>query len=153
MASTVIPPTQGREPSVTQTTPSAAEVNVGDGVTDHAHMAAAGGQSDVEGSVTFYVCAADVVPCTSGGNLLGTVPLDGGRNATSPAFMPTGPGTYCFRGEFSGNRAYLPSQDASQGECFVVKAKIPFFPSTGALLLGILGSMGGVAGVLFKRRR
>lgn len=140
-----------REASQTVTTPSSGTVALGDNVTDHAHVSALVEVGDTHGTVTFYVCAEGVVPCTSGGTLLGTVALDADGNATSPAFTPTEPGTYCFRGEFNGNTEYLASTDASRDECFTVSAKVPFFPTTGALVLAVVGSLAG-AWIVVRRR-
>jgi hypothetical protein len=141
------------EPSKTVTTPSVQEAKVGEAVTDHAHVSSADGDDgNLAGSVKFYVCAVDVVPCTTGGTLLGTVPLDGDYNATSPPFSPGAPGTYCFRGEFSGNAKYLPSTDSSRSECFSVSVEIPFFPTLGSLALGIVGALGAVALMLRRRQ-
>ncbi len=51
--------------------------------------------------------------------------------ATSSAFTPTSTGTWCWRGEYSGDGLYPPDSDSSTGECFlVVDAEIDVNPLT-----------------------
>jgi hypothetical protein len=145
-----------RIPTTTNTTPSNDTIPVGQPVTDHANVTVAmDGVDEIgtpTGNVSFYVCAVNVVPCAAGGTFLGNATLDGG-NATSPPFTPTAPGTYCFRAEYAGDAEYAPSQDARQSECFTATMTIPFFPTTAALALGLLGTVGVLAAVMVMRRR
>jgi hypothetical protein len=78
------------------------------------------------GSVTFYECgpSPSAQNCVDQVNIVGTVALTQGANdestATSPAFVPTTAGTYCFGAYYSGDSNYLNSNDTTTDECFVV---------------------------------
>ncbi len=73
------------------------------------------------GSVSFSVCGplSSASGCATGGSSVGIASLSGG-SATSPRFMPTALGTYCFRADYSGDGDYLASSDGSVTECFAV---------------------------------
>jgi hypothetical protein len=151
-----------REETTTKTTPSTNATVVGTPVTDEANVTAHYGKlhpvtrllwdGTPTGNVSFFICDVNVVPCLINGTFLGNVTLENGT-ATSPPFTPTAPGTYCFRAEYNGDKNFAPSKDASEGECFTVRANIPFFPTVGALALGVLGTAGVVGAVLVMRRR
>ncbi len=79
------------------------------------------------GSVTFYTCAENVVPCTSSSwQQLGspvTLGVGSGNTnvATSSTFDNTGPaGTWCFAAVYSGDSSYTTSSDQSSDECYTV---------------------------------
>jgi hypothetical protein len=120
------------------------EITLGDSIKDHAVVQGTGGGPDPTGTVTFFICAPDEldVPddgdpttpdddpntCDVGGTQVGTpVTLDGGLDTTdaratadSILFEPDAVGTWCWRGEYSGDDTYSPATDSSDGECFTV---------------------------------
>jgi len=90
---------------------------------------AAGGSPT--GTVSFYECGptAAAAACTSTAHPVGTaVTLTPGignaSTATSPAFMPTSTGYWCFAGVYSGDGNYQTSADTTVDECFHVTASI-----------------------------
>ncbi|HLE96472.1 MAG TPA: choice-of-anchor P family protein [Candidatus Thermoplasmatota archaeon] len=110
-------------PSTTLTTPTPPAIVFGEGIQDRAEVSGEVGPGS--GNVTFFVCAAGVEPCLFPlGDSLGKHLLDETGVALSDEFIPPAPGRYCFRGDYEGDAAYLPSSDASEGECFDV-AKAP----------------------------
>jgi hypothetical protein len=98
------------------------------------------------GTVTFFRCAVNVVPCSSGGTNIGTGTLSGSgatASATSPdvnTANPLPPGTYCFRAEWPGDTNYPATLTESGGaggtnECFtvtVIGTKTHSTPSPGS---------------------
>ena len=78
------------------------------------------------GSVAFSVCGplTSATGCVSGGRQIGTVPIAAGpgslATATSAAFTPTAPGTWCFRASYGGNADYTGADDGGARECFTV---------------------------------
>ena len=64
--------------------------------------------------------------CETGGTLVSTNalvadPNDATKaNAESDPFTPDEVGTWCWRGEYSGDQFYDPSSDSSTNECFTV---------------------------------
>ena len=64
-------------------------------------------------------------------NTLTPIPNTTNSQAISDAFTPNVTGTWCWRGEYSGDDFYDPVADSSDGECFtVVDAQIDVSPST-----------------------
>jgi hypothetical protein len=95
------------------------------------------------GTVTFYVCGPFVTAtaCTpTAGTNLGTVILSGAGTATSPTYMPTLAGIYCFLGVYSGDANYTGSSDGSTTrECFDVNGPpltVSTTPTHGSITLG-----------------
>ena len=78
------------------------------------------------GTVTFYTCGENVVPCTAASwTRLGN-PVDLGvgalntNTATSAPFNNTSPGTWCFAAVYSGDANYTGSSDDTTNECYTV---------------------------------
>ncbi|HEV8361562.1 MAG TPA: Ig-like domain-containing protein, partial [Candidatus Thermoplasmatota archaeon] len=107
--------------SSTDTTPADAAIVLGGSNSDQVTVAGVPGVTPT-GTVTFYVCSPSQLTngvCSSGGSLVSTEALVDGA-AASDTFTPTSAGTWCFRGEYSGDANYEPSSDSSAGECFTV---------------------------------
>jgi hypothetical protein len=129
------------------TTPSAAEITLGETVSDHAVVTGSGiGYAPVPtGTMTFFVCGPDELDanglCSTGGTQVDgasgasaepLAPLDSSPDtsdayADSAPFAPDDVGTWCFRGEYSGEKAdpappnnYGPAVDYDVSECFTV---------------------------------
>jgi len=136
------------EASVT-TTPSDADgdpvstLELGDSIHDYALIEGTGSNETPTGTVAFSICAPDELDgtgtddpdtCDVGGTLVSTnaVTEKTGTNdgeSTSDAFEPDSTGTWCWRGEYSGDDLYPEASDASDGECFdVVDGKISLTP-------------------------
>ena len=128
------------ESSVT-TTPSDSEGNatdsivLGESATDYALIAGTGSSAIPEGTVDFWICAPDELDdadpaddpatCDVGGTFVSTedVTPEGSPStgeALSDPFTPDAVGTWCWRGEYSGDDNYPAATDASEGECFEV---------------------------------
>ena len=108
---------------------SAASITLGQAVTDLATLS--GPNGPVSGNVSFFVCGPNLVSnpsCASGGSAVGSaVGLVGGQ-ATSPQFVPTQPGKYCFRAEYAPDMfaQYSPSEHTNvTTECFEAMAQQP----------------------------
>ena len=120
------------------------EITLGDSVYDHAVVQGTGGGPEPTGDVTFFICAPDELDelddgdpttpddnpatCDVGGTQVGSaVTLDPGANTTdaqatadSDPYEPDAVGTWCWRGEYSGDDIYGAATDSSLGECFDV---------------------------------
>ena len=94
------------------------------------------------GSVTFHICAPDELDdpgsatddpttCDVGGTAVNgaggqasepLTPTGGPAEAAadSALFEPDAVGTWCWRGDYSGDSTYDPASDSSTGECFTV---------------------------------
>jgi hypothetical protein len=120
------------------------EITLGDSIYDHAVVQGTGGGPEPTGDVTFFICAPDELDepddgdpatpddnpatCDVGGTQVGSaVALDPGANTTdaqatadSDPFTPDAVGTWCWRGEYSGDNIYAAATDSSDGECFDV---------------------------------
>jgi hypothetical protein len=116
-------------PSVTST-PTSAVTTLAAGDTDQAKVTGNGGGGSPTGTVSFFVCGplSGASGCPSNGNPVGSaVPLTASSgdsaSATSPTFVATSPGIYCFRAEYSGDANYAAAKSGgSSGECFTVSA-------------------------------
>jgi hypothetical protein len=93
-----------------------------------------GGASSFGGSVTFHLCGpADLVTqstCATGGSLVGSaksVSPPSPATVTSDLATITSAGSYCWRGDYSGDPANgVPaSSDSSSTECFTVTPVTP----------------------------
>jgi hypothetical protein len=88
----------------------------GNPLSDVATLGETGGNGPVTGVVDFFVCAPQptAIPCTSGGTASGQdVPVVAG-SAASGDVLPTEPGYYCFRAEYSGGSPdYLDTTDSN----------------------------------------
>lgn len=129
------------------TTPSDDEITLGETVADHAVVTGTGvaGAPVPTGTMQFFVCGPDELDanglCSVGGTSLNGAsggvteplqPLDSTSNpsdafADSAAYQPDAVGTWCFRGEYSGEKAdltppnnYDPATDFDASECFTV---------------------------------
>jgi hypothetical protein len=130
--------------TTTVTTPPSGTVTVGaTNVTDSALVTGNATGGSPTGFVKFFLCSPTDLTnnsetvCTTGGtadtanaNLpIGGVALTTGANhtssATSDAFTVNVAGTWCFRGEYSGNSNYQASSDATSDECFTVGPASP----------------------------
>jgi len=122
-----------------KTTPSSASIVLGQSITDRAVVSASGlgGVPTPTGSVKFFICSpsqlsggacpspngtfVDVGGDEPNGETLTPDPIDATKaNAESDSFTPNVIGTWCWRGEYSGDQFYDPVTDASIGECFTV---------------------------------
>jgi hypothetical protein len=56
--------------------------------------------------------------------------------ATSPAFIPTSVGDWCFSGDYSGDGNYSPGSDTTVDECFTVVSNFSTIPSQSTIGLG-----------------
>ena len=127
--------------STLTTTPSDANgdpadsIQLGDDATDYAFIEGSGGGSNPTGDVSFWICAPDELDdasltddpatCDVGGTFVSTndvTPIAATTNSetTSDPFTVTEVGTWCWRGEYSGDDDYPAASDASTGECFEV---------------------------------
>jgi hypothetical protein len=119
------------------TTPSDASIQLGESITDTAVVEGSGlNPPTPTGFVKFFICSPSELTngtCASGGTF---VDVDGDEpdgeeltpdpddptkaNAESDPFTPDVVGTWCWRGEYSGDDFYNPVTDSSTGECFTV---------------------------------
>jgi hypothetical protein len=122
------------------TTPSDANgdplpsITLGDEIHDHAVVTGTGSTDAPTGTMDFYICSPAQLTggvCATGGTEVnGPIGADSvtlvqigttaSSEATSSAFEPTSVGTWCWRGEYSGDDLYDPAEDSSAGECFTV---------------------------------
>lgn len=118
--------------SVTTVSPSAQSVALGSNVTATAMVAGFDSAATPSGTVTFYECGpAAAGTCTNSTGIAvgGPVNVSGVANsspptstATSAAFTPLLPGSYCFAAYYSGDGTYPASADTSDDGCFTVTA-------------------------------
>ena len=117
--------------AVVTTAPGSGSIVFGSADADTATVT---GQDEIPptGAVHFYVCPGDTTPCgaTSPGVIdLGTVAVSGAGSvatATSPSFIPSATGVYCFDGVYSGDGHYPASSDGLvPEECFTVGPDTP----------------------------
>jgi hypothetical protein len=119
------------------TTPSDSSIQLGESITDTAVVEGSGlNPPTPTGFVKFFICSPSELTngtCASGGTF---VDVDGDEpdgeeltpdpddptkaNAESDLFTPDEVGTWCWRGEYSGDDFYNPDTDSSAGECFTV---------------------------------
>jgi hypothetical protein len=112
------------------TTPSQDSIELGDSVTDTAVVQGSGLNAPTPtGTVAFSVCAPSELTngtCATGGTPVSENPLAPDPNdstkatAESDPFTPDEVGTWCWRGEYSGDDFYDPVTDSSTNECFTV---------------------------------
>jgi uncharacterized repeat protein (TIGR01451 family) len=117
------------------TSPASASISLGGSDTDTGTFAPGGpppgsettaGVTPPTGSVAFYVCGPllRATACTTSGTALGTVAVvDSGSTATvtSPTFVPSSTGIYCFLAVYSGDVMYGGAADSAvPTECFTV---------------------------------
>jgi hypothetical protein len=120
------------------TTPSDASIQLGESITDTAVVTASGLNAPTPtGFVKFFICSPSQLTngtCATGtgtfvdvggdepnGEALTPDPNDPTKaNAESDPFTPNVVGTWCWRGEYSGDDFYDPVTDSSAGECFTV---------------------------------
>jgi hypothetical protein len=104
------------------------QIVLGDSIRDHALVTGTGSSQAPTGTVTFFICAPGELTngaCPTGGTSVSTNALTPIANTStsetfSAAFTPDEPGTWCWRGEYSGDANYPAATDASTGECFQV---------------------------------
>jgi hypothetical protein len=119
------------------------QITLGDQIYDHAVVTGTGPGAPVPtGSVTFHICAPDELDdpgsatddpatCDVGGTAVNgaggqasepLTPTGGPAEAAadSALFEPDAVGTWCWRGDYSGDSTYDPASDSSTGECFTV---------------------------------
>ena len=104
------------------------QIVLGQSIQDHALVTGTGSSQPPTGTVSFSICSPSELTngtCASGGTAVSTntlVPIAGTSTSqtTSAAFTPNATGTWCWRGEYSGDDNYPPSTDSSAGECFQV---------------------------------
>jgi hypothetical protein len=133
--------------------PSGLSIGTGSvGVTDLAVVTATGATTDPTGTVTFFLCGPIATGnCATGGTQVGAVktlnggtPGDATSTATSDLVTVTSAGRYCFRGHYSGDGLYPPSDDpkdatdTSTTECFLVNPVTPTITTiaTGPVTVG-----------------
>ena len=107
--------------STTTSTPADGSVGLGDSTHDAVVVSGNPVAGTPTGDVAFAVCGplSSASGCTSGGALLGAVTLSSG-GATSPDFVPSALGIYCYRADYAGAGNYLDSSDGSVDGCFTV---------------------------------
>ena len=119
------------------TTPSDANKNalttiqLGQDIYDYAVITGTGSTLFPTGTMSFFICSPAQLTngtCASGGTAVGSAlnvtPIAMSSppksEALSAKFTPTSVGTWCWRGEYSGDTTYPASSDSSLGECFSV---------------------------------
>jgi hypothetical protein len=125
------------------TTPSDANgdplpsITLGDSIHDYALIEGEGADDAPTGTMEFFICSPAQLTggvCATGGTEVngdGVGALNGpvtvtrigttaNSEALSSSFEPTSVGTWCWRGEYSGDSLYPPASDSSSGECFTV---------------------------------
>jgi hypothetical protein len=119
------------------TTPSDANKNalttiqLGQDIYDYAVITGTGSSLFPTGTMSFFICSPAELTngtCASGGTAVGSAanvtPIAMSSppksEALSAKFTPTSIGTWCWRGEYSGDTTYPASSDSSVGECFSV---------------------------------
>ena len=119
--------TVGKASSTTASIPKAAAISLGTTDTDTATVNGNATGGSPTGTVTFSECGplSSVSGCASGGTTVGspvslTAGPDDTATATSPAFVATAAGIYCFRADYSGDSSYTASSDGATAECFTV---------------------------------
>ena len=127
---------------------SATSITLGQAVTDLATLS--GPNGPVSGNVSFFVCGPNLVSnpsCASGGSAVGSaVGLVGGQ-ATSPQFVPTQPGKYCFRAEYAPDMfaQYSPGEHTNvTTECFEAVQQQPL-PAMLHVIKHVVNDDGGTA--------
>ena len=134
------------------TTPSNADgdpvgvIQKGGSIHDYALIEGTGSDNHPEGEMEFFICSPAQLTggvCATGGTevngdgvgalnpavAVAQIGTTATSEALSSAFTPTSTGTWCWRGEYSGDDRYPPDSDSSTGECFlVVDAKISVTP-------------------------
>src|SRR5215204_4616741 len=152
----------------TVTSPSSAEIFLGDTITDHIHVTGIAAGGPPSGNVTFFLCspaqmtAGNATTCSGtlgtavGGNVALATDTGNVSHATSASATPDAIGTWCWRGIYAGDNNYLGNSDSSAGECFLVKAVTPvvttgqfYYPNDAATLAVTEG--GALAGTVRLR--
>jgi hypothetical protein len=116
-------------PPTLDTNASVSTFHFGDaGVTDTASLSGTDGPAS--GKVKFFVCSPAQLPCDTGGTQIGpaagvavTTSDTGGTATSTPAFVPTAAGKYCFRAEYvpdSASQYLAASHTNNDTECFTV---------------------------------
>ncbi len=157
-------PTSGRGCPTATAAPGSATIVLGTSDADTVTVTGTGGVTPT-GVVNFSVCPGDAVPCdpnSASAVSLGSPAVAGSGDtaaATSPAFTPKSPGTYCFWADYTGSAEYLSLVEASTtDQCFTVSPAPPPGPPIGIVALNkvspheILGGGTGqfvVAGDIF----
>jgi len=123
--------------SSVDTTPSDANksalttIQLGQDIYDYAVVTGTGSSLAPTGTMSFFICSPAQLTngtCASGGTAVGSAvsltPIAMSSppksEALSAKFTPTSVGTWCWRGEYSGDTTYPASSDSSVGECFTV---------------------------------
>src|SRR5437763_10852200 len=94
---------QAASASTTSSSPSVSTAKLGDPVTDSATVTGQPPAAVPSGSVSFFACGPlpSAYGCSTGGTPIGSVDLTSGllddATATSPSFIPSAAGTWCFR--------------------------------------------------------
>jgi hypothetical protein len=125
------------------TTPSDANgdplpsIVLGNSIYDYALIEGEGSTDAPTGTMEFFICSPAQLTggvCATGGTEVNgdgvgalhppvavtQIGTTSNSEAISSAFTPTSVGTWCWRGEYSGDDVYDPASDASSGECFTV---------------------------------
>jgi hypothetical protein len=119
------------------TTTDVNSITLGGDIYDHAVIVGTGSNQNPTGTMNFYLCspaqmtALNETTCVTGGteingptipNKVTVTPIANTSNseATSSKATPNAVGTWCWRGEYSGDNRYPPAKDSSTGECFTV---------------------------------
>jgi uncharacterized repeat protein (TIGR01451 family) len=107
------------------TTPSGALA--GSSASDSATVTGTATAGSPTGTITFYECGPSVTTCSTGGTPIGSGTLSAGggdtATATSPAWVPTTPGAYCYAAAYTppAGGAYA-AETAPTPECFTIGA-------------------------------
>lgn len=123
-------------------------IQKGGSIHDYALIEGTGSDNAPEGEMEFFICSPAQLTggvCATGGTEVNgdgagalnpavavtQIGTTSDSKALSSAFNPTSTGTWCWRGEYSGDGLYPPDSDSSSGECFlVVDAEIDASPLT-----------------------
>jgi hypothetical protein len=135
--------TVNKLPPGINTTPSSAEITLGQSVTDHAVVTGTPAGGPPTGTVKFFICSPTQLDlsglCSSGGTQVGTpaegetlspIGITNSSEATSESFTPDAIGKWCWRGEYSGDDDYKPSSDSDESECLNVIQLQPALDTT-----------------------
>lgn len=127
---------------VTVSDPTGGNVAPGTAVIDTATLTGTAGTPT--GEVDFFLCGPDEVTaagCPQGGTPVGSDDLDDGVAVSPQVPAANEAGTYCWRGEYSGDDTYAEvSHTNATTECFEVLVTLPRGPSTTTTLSSPTGT-------------
>jgi hypothetical protein len=123
------------------TTTDVNSITLGSDIYDHAVITGTGSNQNPTGTMNFYLCspaqmtALNETTCATGGTAINLFDQDPTKDtsvavtpivstsnseATSSKATPNAIGTWCWRGEYSGDGRYPAASDSTATECFTV---------------------------------